>query len=210
MNRAIGIAALSLGLVLLGAMPGAAQGKGGAALKIQPAEFDPEHVCEAKPDWVRGVGLFAPDDRFAAAFVMRKPCSTATNAAAFGLISGVKGETLIGLDALGFDYKNSNGGFAAHCGAGAPRFQVVTSDGSFSFLGGCANATKFSDVPATGWTRVRIDPQNPGQAFPMVPTNATIVNIALVFDEGPDTDPNGSPEIVLDNIFINGKFATKP
>ena len=122
MNRAVGIVALSLGLVLLGAAPGAAQGKGNA-LRIQPAEFDPEHVCEAKPDWVRGVGLFAPDDRFAAAFVMR---------------------------------------------------------------------------------------QNPGQAFPTVPTNATIVNIALVFDEGPDTDPNGSPEIVLDNVFINGKFATKP
>jgi hypothetical protein len=209
MSRAIGIVALSLSLVLIGTAPGAAQGKANA-LKIQPAEFDPERICDAKPDWVRGIGLFAPDDRFAAAFLMQKTCSTATNAAGFGLVSGVKGETLIGPAALGFDYKNFNAGFAAHCGAGAPRFQVAMSDGSFSFLGGCANATKFPDLPATGWTRVRIDPQDPAQAFPTVPTNATIVDIALVFDEGPDNDPNGSPQIVLDNIFINGKFATRP
>ena len=57
---------------------------------------------------------------------------------------------------------------------------------------------------------MRFDPQSPFQTFPAIPTNATIVSIALVFDEGSDQDPNGSPEIVLDNIFINGRFATRP
>jgi hypothetical protein len=177
---------------------------------VQAAEFDPGRVCDAKPAWVRGIGLFAVDDRFASAFLMHKPCSTATNAAAFGLISGVKGETLIGPEALGFDYKNVNGSFVAHCGAGAPRFQALMSDGSFSFIGGCVHGTASPDTPGTGWTRVRFDPQDPTQAFPPVPVNATIASISLVFDEGPDNDPNGSPEIVLDNIFINGKSATKP
>ena len=140
---------------------------------------------------------------------MHKLCSTATNAAAFGLISGVKGETLIGPDALGFDYKNFNGSFAAHCGAGAPRFQVLMSDGSFSFIGGCVHGTATPDTPGTAWTRVCFNPQDGTQAFPPVPVNATISSISLAFDEGPDNDPNGSPEIVLDNIFVNGKFATK-
>jgi hypothetical protein len=126
---------------------------------VQAAEFDPARVCDAKPAWVRGIGLFAPDDRFAAAFLMHKLCSTATNAAAFGLVSGVNGETLIAPEALGFDYKNVNGSFVAHCGAGAPRFQVLMSDGSFSFIGGCANGTKTPDAPGTGWTRVRFDPR---------------------------------------------------
>jgi hypothetical protein len=27
---------------------------------------------------------------------------------------------------------------------------------------------------------------------------------------GSDVDPNGSPEIVLDNIFVNGLFASRP
>lgn len=57
---------------------------------------------------------------------------------------------------------------------------------------------------------LRPEPQNPAHAFPPLPVNATIVSIVLVFDEGSDQDPDGSPEIVLDNIFINGKFATRP
>ena len=188
-----------------------AQGKGNAnVLKVQATEFDPGHDCDANAAWVKGIGLFAADDSFAYGFLMHKLCSTDTNAASFGLISGVKGQTLIGPDALGFDYKDSNNGFTAHCGAGAPRFNVSMSDGSFHFIGGCANSTRTADTPATGWTRVRFDPQNSTQAFPVVPTDATIVSISLVFDEGSDSDPNGSPEIVLDNIFINGRYATRP
>jgi hypothetical protein len=196
--------------MLLAPTSGMAQNKGNNGLKVQAAEFDPQHDCDAQAAWVKNIGLTAPDDTFAYGFLMHKLCSTDANAAAFGLISGVKGQTLIGPAALGFDYKNSNAGFTAHCGAGAPRFNVSMSDGSFHFIGGCANGTKTADTPATGWTRVRFDPQNGAQAFPPVPMNATVVSISLVFDEGSDSDPSGSPEIVLDNIFINGKFATRP
>jgi hypothetical protein len=202
---------VAVAMVMTWAPNGSAQGKGKAnVLKVQAAEFDPQHDCDAAAAWVKGIGLTAPDDTYAYGLLLHKLCSTDTNAAAFGLISGVKGEALIGADALGFDYKNSNAGFIAHCGAGAPRFNVSMSDGSFHFIGGCANGTQTPSPRGTGWTQVRFSPQDPGQAFPIVPVNASIVSISLVFDEGSDSDPNGSPEIVLDNIFINGKFATRP
>jgi hypothetical protein len=211
MNRRTSLFSLFVALVLvvIWASNADAQGKG-KGLRVTGAEFDPERVCDAEAAWVKNIALTAADDRYAYGFLMHKLCSTSTNAAAFGLISGVKGETLIGPDALGFDFKDSNGGFVAHCGAGAPRFNVSMSDGTFHFIGGCGNGTHSPAPAGTGWTRVRFDPQNPAHAFPVVPTNATIVSIALVFDEGSDGDPNGSPEIVLDNIFINGKFATRP
>ena len=199
---------VALAIVMVWAPGADAQGKGKTALKVTGAEFDPERVCDAKADWVRNIGLTFSDDRFANGFLMHKLCSTGPNAASFGLISGVNGEALV--SELGFDYKNSNGGFIAHCGAGAPRFNVSMSDGSFHFIGGCANGVHTESTRGTGWTQVRFDPQDPAHAFPPVPENATIVSIALVFDEGSDNDPNGSPEIVLDNIFINGKFSTRP
>lgn len=210
-SRLIPIVALAVLMAMTLATNGAAQGGNSAKFKVTAAEFDPQHDCDAAAEWVKGIGLTGPDDRFAYGLLMHKLCSTDTNAAAFGLISGVKGQLLIGPDALGFDYKDQNGGFVAHCGAGAPRFNVSLSDGSFHFIGGCSNGTKTSPSPrGTGWTQVRFNPQDPNQSFPVCPTNATIVSIALVFDEGSDQDPNGSPEIVLDNIFINGRFVTKP
>jgi hypothetical protein len=198
---------ISFGSYVASAAPG---GNSTNVLKVTGTEWDPGRICDANAAWIKGIGLSAADDPRAYGFLMHKLCSTPSNAAAFGVISGVKGEALV--SPLGFDYKDVNNGFIAHCGAGAPRFNVTMSDGSFHFLGGCANGTHTTGSPvASGWTRVRIDPQADNtQAFPAVPTNATIVSIALVYDEGSDQDPNGSPEIVLDNIFINGKTATSP
>ena len=185
-----------------------AQGKG-KGLTVKGAEFDPERVCDAEGAWVRNIGITSTEDRFGYAFLMHKLCTTATNAAAFGLISGVSGQTLIGPGAIGFDYRDSFN-LPAHCGAGAPRFNVLMSDGTFHFLG-CANGVHSPSIRGTGWTEVRFDPQNAAHAQPPVPANATIVSIQLVFDEGIDTPGfGGSAEIVLDNIFINGKFATRP
>jgi hypothetical protein len=70
------IVALSLALATTRPATVAAEGKGnGSALKVQAAEFDPGRVCDAKPAWVRGIGFFAVDDRFASAFLMHKLCS---------------------------------------------------------------------------------------------------------------------------------------
>ncbi len=210
------IAAVMLALVTAGSAGAAAGGStGGSALKVSATEFDPQHNCDANAAWLKGIGLqFAPagqTDPFAYGLLMHKLCSTDTNAAAFGTISGVKGQFLNTPGALGFDYKKQNGGFTAHCGAGAPRFNVSMSDG-FHFIGGCSNGTATDPSPrGTGWVQVRFDPQNPAQAFPTVAPSATISSIALVFDEGSDTPgQNGSPEIVLDNIVVNGLMAVKP
>jgi len=117
------------------------------------------------------------------------------------VIDGVSGITLT---EIGFDIRDDG-----HCGAGAPRFNVTATDG-FHFLGGCANGTKTPNTPAAGWTRVRIDPTNGAQAFPPIAANATIISIAIVFDEGTDTGPDFTGFAVIDNIDINGVLIGKP
>jgi hypothetical protein len=100
---------------------------------------------------------------------------------------------------IGYDIKEGS-----PCGAGAPRFNVnwTASDGTtgFSFLGGCANATKTS--LGNGWTRVTIDPCSPAQAFPPIPAGSTYNAVVLIVNE-PGT-------YILDNIQVNGAYADKP
>ena len=115
---------------------------------------------------------------------------------------------------LGFDYRNGG-----HCGAGAPRFNVVArpsggGPNTFHFVGGCANGAK-SPAPQdpAQWTRVRFNTSDPGQSFPVIPPGSRIVSINLVFDEGTDStsapdDPNGVGLAVVDNIDIGGQLIT--
>jgi hypothetical protein len=100
---------------------------------------------------------------------------------------------------LGFDVRNGG-----HCGAGAPRFNVVTSDSVFHFVGGCANGTS-SPAPQdpVGWTRVRIDVTSASQAFPALIPGTYIKSIEIVYDEGTDVGPGGGL-VVLDNIYVAG------
>lgn len=109
-------------------------------------------------------------------------------------VHGVKGITLT---EIGFDIRNGT-----HCGAGAPRFNVQATDG-FHFLGGCANATAATAPQDPEWTRIRIDPTNPSQAFPPIASGATVQSISIIFDEGTDAGP-GAGLAVIDNIDING------
>ncbi len=118
-------------------------------------------------------------------------------------ITKVKGITLT---EIGFDIRNGS-----HCSGGSPRFDVQASDG-FHFLGGCGNGTQTPAPQDPLWTRVRIDPTNPSQSFPVIAAGATIQSISITFDEGTDT-AGGMPGLaVLDNIDINGALvgAGKP
>jgi hypothetical protein len=113
-------------------------------------------------------------------------------------IRRVKG---IALTEIGFDIRNGT-----HCGAGAPRFNVLATDSpNVHFLGGCSNGTQTAAPQDPAWTRVRIDPSNPAQAFPPIAAGATIKSIEIVFDEGTDEVP-GAGLAVIDNIDINGKL----
>ena len=122
-------------------------------------------------------------------------------------ITGVRGLSVDATFTLGFDYRNGG-----HCGAGAPRFNVVakpaTGPNTSHFVGGCANGvqTAAPQDPAQ-WTRARF---TPAQQFPSIPPGSRIVSITLIYDEGTDTasdqDLNGVGLAVVDNIFINGQF----
>jgi len=102
-------------------------------------------------------------------------------------IRGVRGMVLSATSALGFDYRNGG-----HCGAGAPRFNVVvqnsvTNTQTFHFVGGCANdgAPTLAPQDPSEWTRVRFmtsAPLNP-LAFPPIPPGSRVVSITLI-DEG--------------------------
>lgn len=116
------------------------------------------------------------------------------------------------LTELGFDYRNGT-----HCGAGAPRFNIISTEG-FTYFAGCAAGTK---TPAPQdpleWTRVRIT--TPAQVFPAVATAPPFVfgpggtqvrSLSIVYDEGTDVptveDPRGVGLAVLDNIDVNGEL----
>ena len=161
--------------------------------------------------WLNGMGL--PDNGTANpdandphdGLLLSKNGPTPNCSAAGARITGVAG---MQVTQLGFDYRNGT-----HCGAGAPRFNLVTSDKVFHFVGGCANGTKTPAPQDTAhWTRVRFDPSNPAQAFPPVAPGAKIKTLSIIYDEGTDTptteDPRGVGLSVIDNIDVNGQLIT--
>jgi len=130
------------------------------------------------------------------ALYLQKFGPTANCAAAGASIDGVAGITLT---EIGYDIKAGS-----HCGAGAPRFNVVTSDNVTHFIGCNSPAPSSSTPVAPGWTRNRYDP---AAAFPPIAPGSTVKSIDIVFDEGQD---QGTGYAYLDNIDINGTLAGKP
>jgi hypothetical protein len=121
-------------------------------------------------------------------------------------IKGVRGMQVDATFMLGFDYRNGG-----HCGAGAPRFNVVarnpaTKMETSHFVGGCANAASTPAGQDPQWSQVRFAA---AQQFPPIPPGSRIESISILYDEGTDTptaqDPNGVGLAVIDNIFINGR-----
>jgi hypothetical protein len=142
-------------------------------------------------EWRKGIGL--ADDKggneYGLLIVKVGPTSNCASAGA-----SIKGVNKVELLEVGFDIRSDS-----HCGAGAPRINVEADDGSH-FLGGCANASTQSDTPEPGWTRVRINPYDPAQAFPPLAAGAKVSAIDILFDEGSD---QGEGFAVLDNIQVN-------
>jgi hypothetical protein len=129
---------------------------------------------------------------------------------------------------LGYDIRKNSGPtspLGSHCGAGAPRFDVYTSDGLF-FVG-CNSPqadTVIADTPTNGggFTRLRWGVNGVVCGYPSAnntttPTpcplathpgtaliTGTVQRIQIVFDEGHDTNPDYFGAAVLDNIDYNG------
>jgi hypothetical protein len=178
----------------------------GPKVKAQPWEFvgtaeqcgGTAGVDTVEATWISNQGL--PDaGNSNHALYLQKDSPTANCAAAGATISGAEG---IVLTELGFDYRNDS-----YCGAGAPRFNVYTTAGTYFFFG-CADGahTPAPDDP-TNWTRVRFGdadavPADGTTAFPGF-GSVVVTGIDIVFDEGPGS-------ALIDNIDINSTLIGKP
>ena len=174
-------------------------------------EFDPTKTNHVAAAWVKGLGETDASGPNNFGVLVSKSTETAANASSGVVITGAEGIVLSDPSVLGFDIRDGS-----HCGAGAPRFNVVTMDGVLHFLG-CQAATTVTTSdggPAVepGWTRKKLTPSDLNQAYPAIPTGGisasnTVSSIAIVFDEGTD---QGVGFAILDNININGVFLGRP
>jgi hypothetical protein len=193
---------------------------------VVPFEFDPAGTHLVAAQWKEGVGCptnaavsstgtsvtgtytdpacATGDDRDkkVEGLLLAKTGPTTNFAAAGASITGVKGITLT---EIGYDIRKPlafSDPRGSHCGAGAPRFNVVTQDNIIHFIG-CSSPPPVSQQIGNGWLRLR---WNPATAFPPIAPTETVKSISIVFDEGQDL--SGGPDqfglAVLDNIDING------
>lgn len=176
-----------------GAGPGPGPEPGHCSFTASPWIYAPQKACNGIVSaWDFSTGKPAPS------LHLTKPCPTVTNAASGATLKG-RGVKDITLTELNFD-------FQGYCGAGAPRFNVVTNDNVTHFLG-CASATK---TPLeNGWTHAVLDPTNGLQAYPVITAGQTVRSIDLVFDEGTDNGAD-SGSVYLDNISVNNAVCGGP
>ncbi len=131
--------------------------------------------------------------------LLAKTGPTANVVAAGAELRGIAG---IQLTDIGYDIRK-HGGYnsplGSHCGAGAPRFNVVTNFGTH-FIG-CASPPPVSQILGEGWTRLA---WSPAAAFPPIIPGSVVQTIDIVFDEGTDTGPDHFGIAILDNIMVNG------
>jgi len=169
---------------------------------LHPAGFGPNSYAAWKP----GEGL--PDDKGTAndALYFQKFTTTATNAAGVAVFKGFAG--LPSSDLIGLKFWDGTDG---HCGAGAPRFNVLlqfTSGMKQYFFSGCNSGMILTGLTTTA-PNGRVFEQrevvcyypampNPPCISPLPP--GTIVSIAIVFDEGTD---QGQGFVFLDNIEVD-------
>jgi hypothetical protein len=200
---------------------------------VKADEFDPGHTNLVQGAWLNGIGCPTgattatpnadftgiagygtftdgacptgdPKDQHNEGLLLVKTGPTGNFASAVAELNRVKGITLT---ELGWDIRKQGGSaspLGSHCGAGAPRWNIVTTDGVGHFLG-CNSPPPTSQTPsATGWTRMRWGAAGLAAAFPPVTPTETVSRIQIVFDEGQDTGPDFFGAAILDNIDVNG------
>lgn len=98
----------------------------------------------------------------------------------------------------------------SHCGAGAPRFNIITSDGTTYFIG-CNSPPPTTQTAGNGWLRLRWG-SSTGPLMAYGPSGLVDISakqvreLSIVFDEGQDTGPDNFGLAVLDNIDVNGSL----
>jgi hypothetical protein len=207
---------------------------GGGFSSAKPATYDPKHTDLAGSYWEKGIGCptnsketldgttvttytdaacTSGDSRDSHNYglLLAKTGPTANWAAAQVVLKNVPGT----ITELGYDLRKAgvdqNDVRGSHCGAGAPRFDLVDNTGTTYFLG-CNSPAPTVAASSNAWLRLR---WNPVMAYPSlgggpVPiAGLTIKQIAIVLDEGQDTGPDNSGLAVLDNIDVNGTLVGK-
>jgi len=198
-----------------------------AKFTVTASEFDPAHTFLVQAQWLDGIGCPTnagvsadgstitshytdlacatgdSSDSHNQGLLLVKTGPTPNYAAAQADISGVSG---IHLTELGYDVRKPRS-FAdasgSHCGAGAPRFDVITSDNVDHFVG-CASPPPVQTATGVGFVRLRWTAVQLAAAFPPILPTDTVKSITIIFDEGQDTAPDNFGLAVLDNIDING------
>lgn len=197
--------------------------------QVVPGVFDPASTDLVQSTWLSGIGC--PTNAGVSTTGGKKPDTTYTDATCptgdpkdmdnEGLLLvktgptpnvAAAGATLEGLPQnlklteLGYDIRkpdNTADPRGSHCGAGAPRFNVTTSDGIVHFVG-CNSPTPVQNAGAPNWLRLRWNAALLAAAFPPITASMTVKSIEIVFDEGQDTGPDLFGAAVLDNIDVNG------
>ncbi len=204
---------------------------------VTPGEFDPARTFLVQAEWSTGIGCptnarISTDgtttstytdtacptgdgsDKKNEGLLLAKTGPTGNFAAAVAEIKGVRGKTL---SELGWDIRKPRSvsdPSGSHCGGGAPRWNIETTDGGFYFLG-CNSVPPATTTPGAGFLRMRWGGSAP-LVLPDVSTGTPadvrgkrIESLTIVFDEGYDTGPDNFGLAVLDNIDINGTLVGK-
>jgi hypothetical protein len=151
---------------------------GTAAAALVPGTFDPGHACAGVTSTFSNGVLH-----------LAKPCPTPTNASAGATITGVSGQT--------FTSASFTLASASQCQGGSPRFNVVTSSGTF-FLG-CNNVTPTTN--SNGTVTYTFTAATLAAAGHQVPTpTGTISSVEVLIDVQGSAD--------LSNITFNGVTQT--
>jgi hypothetical protein len=193
---------------------------------VVPFDFDPYRTHLVEAEWEDGIGCPTnawttpdgvsfvaytdtaclsgdPRDKRNFGLLLVKTGPTSNFASAGATLQGVTG---ISLTELGYDVRKPVSFFdpsGSHCGAGAPRFNVVTTDDVTHFVG-CASPAPLQTATGNGWIRLR---WTTAQLLGATISSTDIVkSIEIVFDEGQDA--SGGPDqfgaAILDNIDVNG------
>jgi len=200
--------------------------------QVIPRVFDPADTDLVQSTWLGGIGCptlanvadypatkptntYAdpgcptgdPKDKENQGLLLVKTGPTQNNAAAVAEIKGLPRN--LKLTELGYDIRkpdNTADPRGSHCGAGAPRFNVTTSDGVTHFVA-CNSPPPIQNAgPTMDWLRLRWDTPLLLASFPPITSMMTVKSIEIVFDEGQDA--GGAPDqfgaAILDNIDVNG------
>ena len=237
MKRRLAVAAGAASLFAVAAA--AYAGTHGHGLGVRAKEYDPKRTHLVQGTWVDGIGCptrartatydaggnlvrgpaytdpACPKgdwrDRHVRGLLLAKTGPTSNVASAVAQIGGVRGKKLA---ELGYDIRkvgSASDPRGSHCGAGAPRFNVETADGSLYFIG-CNSPPADTATAGDGWIRLRWGGSSPLNAYPASgggPVDIqgmTVKSISIVFDEGQDTGPDFLGLAVLDNIDVNGRL----